>query len=63
MIERWIIADARTLTYEATLEDPAVFARPWTINARPFTPVEQGYEQWEDACVEGNRSLDLILER
>ena len=63
VVERWTIVDARTLAYEATLEDPAVFTRPWTISTRPFTPVEQGYEQWEHACVEGNRTLDLMLQR
>ena len=61
--ERWTIVDAETLAYEATLDDPSVFARPWTISTRPFTPVEQGYEQWEDACVEGNAGVELMLQR
>ena len=63
VVERWTMVDAQTLAYEATLEDPAVFTRPWTIKTPPFRPVEQGYEQWEDACVEGNRSLELMLRR
>ena len=63
VIERWTIVDAATLNYEATLEDPSVFARPWTISTRPFTPVEQGYEQWENACVEGNAGVELMLRR
>jgi hypothetical protein len=63
VIERWTIANERTLNYEATLEDPNVFTRPWTISTRPFTPVEAGYEQWEDACVEGNAGVELMLQR
>ena len=32
MIERWKLADANTIDYEVTIEDPTIYARPWKIN-------------------------------
>ena len=32
MVERWRLADANTLDYEVTIEDPTIYTRPWTIN-------------------------------
>jgi len=61
VVERWTLTAEKTLTYEATLEDPKAFARPFTIRTRPFKLVPAGYEQWEDACVEGNRTMELIM--
>ena len=30
--ERWRLADANTLDYALTVEDPTIYTRPWTIN-------------------------------
>src|SRR5262249_34921257 len=32
VVERYSMIDANTIRYEATLEDPKVFARPWKIS-------------------------------
>ena len=32
IVERFRRPDANTLQYEATLEDPNVFVKPWTVN-------------------------------
>jgi len=63
VVERWTFADPKTLGYEATLEDPKAFTRPWTIRIRGYSRAEPGYEQLEDACVEGNRAVGLMLRR
>jgi hypothetical protein len=32
MTERWRLADANTIDYEITIEDPTVYTRPWKMN-------------------------------
>ena len=32
MIERWRLADANTMDYELTIEDPTIYTRPWKMN-------------------------------
>ena len=32
VVERYRLLDANTMDYEATIEDPATFTRPWKIN-------------------------------
>ena len=64
VVERFAIVDASTMTYEATIEDPKVFTRPWTI-AFKFTRNEPGStdagELYEYACHEGNLATELII--
>ena len=58
VVERFTIADANTLTYRATVEDPSVFVRPWTVEvsmARTAGPL------FEVGCHEGNYGMFNIL--
>ena len=58
VVERFTIADANTLTYRATVEDPSVFVRPWTVEvsmARSAGPL------FEVGCHEGNYGMFNIL--
>jgi hypothetical protein len=58
VVERFTIADANTLTYRATVEDPSVFVRPWTVEvsmARAAGPL------FEVGCHEGNYGMFNIL--
>ena len=49
VVERLTMIDADTIYYEATIDDPKVFAKPWSLavtwdrNKRPQKP-------WENAC-------------
>ena len=53
VVERWTMFHADVIHVEATIDDPKVYTRPWTIafGLRRYT--EPGYEMWENACVEG----------
>jgi hypothetical protein len=51
--ERFIFVDATTLNYEATITDPTVFTRPWTM--RVVQRRMPDAEFWEWACHEGER--------
>jgi hypothetical protein len=54
VVERWTVVDANTINYQATLDDPKAFTRPWTI-AYPIRRMKDAkYELYEEACLEGN---------
>jgi hypothetical protein len=58
VVERFTRTDANTLTYQATIEDPTVFVRPWTVEIsmdRTEGPL------FEVACHEGNYGMFNIL--
>jgi hypothetical protein len=58
VIERFKRADADTIDYQFTVDDPTQFTRPWTV-ALPLKR-HDGY-QIEYGCHEGNRGLESIL--
>ena len=58
IVERFTRTDANTLTYQATIEDPTVFARSWTIE-QPMDRTRGPL--FEVACHEGNYGLGFIL--
>ena len=51
VIERYTRTSRDTLTYEATIEDPKVFTRPWKI--RMPLRLQKGIQIVEDECEEG----------
>jgi hypothetical protein len=62
VVERFAFVDAGTLDYRATIEDPTVYTRPWTIAAKFVRGRRgQGVEYWEDACHEGERSAEAMI--
>lgn len=63
VVERFTVADANTIQYEATITDPKVFTRPWTIAFPIIRNTQQRFERLEMACHEGERSVDLMLRR
>ena len=61
VVERYTLIDKDNMLYEARLEDPSVFTRPFTIAwGRTRDPrSDKGVEILEEACYEGNwRWLD-----
>ncbi len=58
LIERFTRADAKTLLYEFTVDDPASFVKPWTA----ILPMAKTDDQiYEYACHEGNYAMTGIL--
>ena len=52
VIERYTPLGPDTLTYEATIEDPKVFSRPWKISMPLYRHVEKNAQLVEFKCVE-----------
>ena len=50
--ERYSFIDPDHLRYEATIEDPTVFARPWTISMPLYRRIESNAQLTEFRCVE-----------
>jgi hypothetical protein len=50
VVERWHLLDANTLDYHATLEDPAVYSRPWTIDVILYRHREKDFQLIENYC-------------
>ena len=58
LIERFTRVSAQTLMYEATIDDPTVWSRPWTYQV----PMQRNDQPvYEYACHEGNYGLYNIL--
>ena len=52
VVERYTPRSADTLNYEATIEDPKVFSRPWKISMPLYRRVEKNAKLLEFKCVE-----------
>lgn len=57
IVERYTMFDPDTILFEATIDDPTIFARPWTLAFSFERNKEEGYYQLEYACHEGERDL------
>ena len=59
VVERFTPIDANTIDYEATIDDPKMFTRPWTVSV----PLHRDptYRIYEYACHEGNYAVGNIL--
>ena len=59
LVERFTLVDANTISYQMTVDDPGVYARPWTFSI-PMVR-DDGYVIYEYACAEGNQAIALAL--
>jgi len=57
IVERYTLADADHLTYEATIEDTTVFTRPWQISLPLYRRKEKNAQLGEFKCVEFSEEL------
>jgi hypothetical protein len=62
LVERWTRTGPNTLAYEVRVEDPTVWARPWTVKqdfGKQSDPENRLYT--EPRCIEGNQGLPGLL--
>jgi hypothetical protein len=52
VVERYTRTDPYHLNYEATIEDPSLFTRPWKISMPLYRKVEKNAQLLEFKCVE-----------
>jgi hypothetical protein len=57
VVERFTMIDRDTIHWEGRIEDPKVYTHPWTMVSALTRNKEPGFEIWEQACHEGNRSV------
>jgi len=65
IVERFRMINAGTMWWEATMTDPKVFTRPWTMRfPAPHVKIGDGPEDvdldFEDSCHEGNVDLEHL---
>jgi hypothetical protein len=62
LVERWTRTGPNTLEYEVTIEDPTVWARPWTVKQEFSRQSEQENRiYYEPRCVEGNHAVPAMM--
>src|SRR5262245_718390 len=62
LVERWTRIGPKTLAYEVTVEDPTVWARPWTVKQEfSLQSNEENRFYAEPRCLEGNYGLPGLL--
>ena len=59
LIERFTLADANTLDYRMTVNDPKTWTAPWTM--RMPIPRDDNYGFFEYGCHEGNYAMENLL--
>jgi hypothetical protein len=52
VVERYTLRNPEVLDYEATVEDPKVFSRPWKIRMPLYRHAEKDARLMEFKCVE-----------
>ncbi len=62
MDERWSFVDPNTIEYEVTYTDSKVYTRLWKM-VNEFKRNPAADERWEDSCYEGERDVNVMLER
>jgi hypothetical protein len=53
VVEHYTLLGPNTMQYEARLEDPKVYSRPWTVRLLLYRDTQAGARITEDECLEG----------
>ena len=62
VVERWTRIDAETIGYQATMEDPTTWVRPWTVAFELSLQSNEANRIYkEPRCHEGNYGLPALL--
>jgi hypothetical protein len=62
LVERWTRTGPTTLEYAATIEDPTVWTRPWTVKQEfARQSEEENRIFYEPRCVEGNYAFPAMM--
>jgi hypothetical protein len=59
VVEQFRRTSADTISYSATIDDPEIYTRPWTVSF-PLT-ADPSYRIYEYACHEGNYAMENML--
>jgi hypothetical protein len=57
VVERYRLSGPDTLEYEARIEDPAVYSRPWTLRTELHRVTERNARIIEDECLEDENGV------
>jgi hypothetical protein len=57
IVERYRMTGADTLEYEARIEDPVVYSKPWTLRIVLYRNKESGARIIEDECLEDEKGV------
>ena len=60
--ERFMMLDQNTIAYGATLDDPLVYTRPFTIALMLTRHTTNGFEIWEESCFEGESTAKRLYD-
>ncbi len=60
VVERFTMIDANTIHYEARIDDPTVYTRPWTMVFAIRRTADPRYEVYEEACHEGEQDTEHL---
>ena len=52
VVEKYRMTGADRILYEARIEDPIVYARPWTLRTTLYRVTQRGARIIEDECLE-----------
>ena len=60
VVERYTLVDADTIDYEATIDDPIVFTKPWKLAAAIVRNKQPRFEILEETCREGEADFETF---